>query len=71
MASNRFWHIVSVVKEQSPPVQQKGTATAKGVSQRVGGLSTSVYDNSGFSTDLLNKAVSLYPMLRCARGSKK
>ena len=24
MASNRFWHIVSVVKEQCPPVLQKG-----------------------------------------------
>ncbi|PYU53445.1 MAG: hypothetical protein DMG56_29045 [Acidobacteria bacterium] len=24
MVSNRFWHIVSVVKEQGPPVQQKG-----------------------------------------------
>src|SRR6266852_1878807 len=40
MASNRFWHIVSVVKEQSPPVQQKGTATAQGVSQSAQRLST-------------------------------
>ena len=39
MASNRFWHIVSVVKEQSPPVQQKGTSTAQGVSQRAQRLS--------------------------------
>jgi len=30
MVSNGFWHIVSVVKEQSPPVLQKGTATAQG-----------------------------------------
>jgi hypothetical protein len=30
MVSNGFWHIVSVVKEQSPPVLQKGTSTAQG-----------------------------------------
>jgi len=29
MVSNGFWHIVSVVKEQSPPVLQKGTSTAQ------------------------------------------
>jgi hypothetical protein len=31
MVSNGFWHIVSVVKEQSPPVLQKGTSTAQEV----------------------------------------
>ena len=40
MASNRFWHIVSVVKEHSPPVQQKGTSTAKEVCQVSLSLST-------------------------------
>jgi hypothetical protein len=30
MVSNGFWHIVSVVKERDPPVQQKGTSTAQG-----------------------------------------
>jgi hypothetical protein len=30
MVSNGFWHIVSVVKEQDLPVQQKGTSTAQG-----------------------------------------
>jgi len=29
MVSNGFWHIVSVVKEQDLPVQQKGTSTAQ------------------------------------------
>jgi len=33
MVSNRFWHIVSVVKERYPPVQQKGTTKAKRVWQ--------------------------------------
>src|SRR4029077_15688336 len=33
MASNRFWHIVSVVKERGPPVQQKGSSTAQRVCQ--------------------------------------
>jgi hypothetical protein len=31
MVSNGFWHIVSIVKEQDPPVQQKGVQTTNGV----------------------------------------
>src|SRR5260370_15356769 len=40
MVSNRFWHIVSVVKEPSPPVLQKGTSTAQAVSQGPKEMST-------------------------------
>jgi hypothetical protein len=40
MVSNRFWHIVSVVKEQGPPVQQKGKSTAQEVCQGQEEMST-------------------------------
>jgi hypothetical protein len=40
MVSNRFWHIVSVVKERSPPVQQKGTSTAQGEYDELSRMST-------------------------------
>jgi hypothetical protein len=43
MASNRFWHIVSVVKEQSPPVLQKGTSTAQGEYDERVNMSTGDY----------------------------
>jgi hypothetical protein len=29
MVSNGFWHIVSIVKEREPPVQQKGFLTTE------------------------------------------
>jgi hypothetical protein len=40
MVSNRFWHIVSVVKERGPPVQQKGKSTTREVWQWQGEMST-------------------------------
>src|SRR5580704_10230001 len=43
MVSNGFWHIVSVVKEQSPPVLQKGTSTAQGEYDERANMSTGDY----------------------------
>src|ERR1700676_264373 len=40
MVSNGFWHIVSIVKEQNLPVQQKGIRTTWRVSQERAVLST-------------------------------
>jgi hypothetical protein len=42
MVSNGFWHIVSVVKEQSPPVLQKGTSTAQEVYEGRSKMSTPI-----------------------------
>jgi len=38
--SNGFWHIVSIVKERDPPVQQKGLQTTYGVYGKGAELST-------------------------------
>jgi hypothetical protein len=43
MVSNGFWHIVSIVKEQVLPVQQKGTSTAIGEYDRRANMSTGDY----------------------------
>src|SRR5216684_4149461 len=53
MVSNRFWHIVSVVKERGPPVQQKGNPTAKRVCQEVPEMSTA---DSRFPQGILRRA---------------
>jgi len=63
MASNRFWHIVSVVKEQSPPVLQESTSTAQGVSQRVQRLSTR---DLRFPQASSVWSLTPYEMVRCA-----
>ena len=41
--SNGFWHIVSIVKERDPPVQQKGLQTTYGEYGKAAKLSTADY----------------------------
>jgi len=59
MVSNGFWHIVSVVKEQVLPVQQKGLQTTANNPMRIPREFQTVNTLFVISTTILSDCISL------------
>jgi hypothetical protein len=66
MVSNGFWHIVSVVKEQVLPVQQKGFTNTAHNSTRIREEFQTVNTLFVISTRILSDRISLYALMSYA-----
>ena len=67
MVSNGFWHIVSVVKEQVLPVQQKGLQSTANNPMRIPREFQTVNTLFVISTTILSKRISPFELVSCGQ----